>query len=107
MKKTIIREVFSEAYFLLFLDYPLKEMNEEEVAEKILDYFDIRRLGIERAREFLMEVITNHGFPEEHIRRIVGEAESLATEVFFEIKSDEPHMAELENIYYQHHPLFV
>lgn len=96
-----IREIFLEAYFLLFSNYPSKRMKEWQIAESVLNNFNIRILGIEKAREFLMEVITNHGFPEEHIRRIVGEAEGFANEVFPEIKSDEPHMADLENLFYQ------
>lgn len=96
-----IREIFYEAYFILFGDYPSKRMAEWMVAEKVLDYFDIRRLGEERARIFLMEVITNHHFPSQHIRRVVLKAEELAVEVFPEINTDEPHMAELENIHYQ------
>ncbi|MDD4761746.1 MAG: hypothetical protein PHZ25_01870 [Candidatus Pacebacteria bacterium] len=105
MKKEV-REIFVEAYLTVFGGYPLKTKEEWQVAEEILSG-DLRKLGEEGARKFLMEVIVFHGFPSEHIRRIVLKAENQATEIFPEIRSDEPHMAELEYIYYKKHPLII
>jgi len=94
-----MREVFLEAYFLLFKDEPIEEMEEWQVIEAVLDNFDIRTLGEEKAQEFLIEVISNHRISgAEKIRQIVGKAEELSTEVFPKIISDEPHMAKFEAI---------
>lgn len=85
-----------QAYEVIFGFSPSEKIEDWQIAELLINNFNVRLLGEDLAKEVIFQVVNHTFYPDqETTTRIVGRAESLASELFNNI-SDEPHMAELE-----------
>lgn len=90
--------VLNEAYKKIFGKEPDK-MEEWEIARDIMDNWNVPVLGEDMAKEVIFKVVNHVIFPSNEItREVVLRAENYATELFDELRTDEPHMAELERL---------
>lgn len=86
------------AYKIVFGIEPELGMKDWQIAEKLLDRFDVPKLGEELAKECIHRIVNHIPYPNnETTHRIVGRAEGFASELWDEL-SNEPHMAELERL---------
>ena len=86
----------NRAYQILLNKLPGQEMADWQIAEAILNEFNVPKLGEELAKKCLISIISDISYPTQAITtHIVGRAENLATELWEDL-SDEPHMAEFE-----------
>jgi hypothetical protein len=91
------------AYKIIFEAEPEPGMKDWQIAEKLLDRFNVRKLGEELAKECVHRIVNYIKYPDrETTTRIVGRAEGFASELW-EGLPDEPHMAELERLEYLEH----
>ena len=96
-------QALSRAYKIIFETEPEAGAEDWQIAEKLLDRFDIRKLGEELAKECVHRIVNHIEYPDLEItRRIVGRAEGLASELWDDLP-DEPHMAEIERKEYLEH----
>lgn len=79
------------------LDINVPEAQEWQLAEHVLNYWDVPKLGEDLAREVIFRIVNHVQFPTEDMaREIVGEAENKGIELFPEIGDRDPHMAVYE-----------
>jgi hypothetical protein len=85
-----------EAYEMLFSHAPDPIMIEWQIAEAILDNFNVPKIGENSAKKCIYEIVNHIVYPDdETMWRIVNRAEGFATELWDDLP-DEPHMAEIE-----------
>jgi hypothetical protein len=90
--------ILSNAYMTIFSSKP-ENMAEWQMAQKLMENFDVQKLGEELAKEVIFEIVNHTSFPNNEItKEIVQRAESFAVELFSELKTNEPHMAEIERL---------
>lgn len=93
-------QALNRAYKIVFGAKPEPGMKNWQVAEKLLDRFDVPKLGEDLAKSCIHRIVNHIEYPDvETTRRIVGRAEGLASELWDELP-DEPHMAEIERLEY-------
>lgn len=93
-------ETLNRAHKIIFGAEPEAGMEDWQIAEKLLDDFNVPKLGEELARECIHRVVNYIKYPDkETTTRIVGRAEGFAKELWDELP-DEPHMAEIERLEY-------
>ena len=86
----------NEAYEILFNHSPNSALSDWQIAEAVLDNFNVPKLGEKLAKECIYQVVNHIAYPDqESTRRIVSRAEGFATELWDDLP-DEPHMAEIE-----------
>jgi hypothetical protein len=94
--------ILSEAYDLIFSRRPPEHMPDWQLAERILDTFNVPLLGEELARRCIFRIVNHIEYPDRQTTvRLVGRAESYAGELWPDL-SDEPHMADIEVKEYEH-----
>lgn len=95
--------ILKKAYKIIFETDPTLGMRDWQIAEKILDEFNVPKLG-ELAKECIFRMVNHIVYPDrETTSRIVGRAEGFASEIWDELP-DEPHMnqiAWLERRFYE------
>lgn len=77
------------------------DLDDWQIAEKLMDNFNVSVIGENDARKVLIEIINHIQFPDQETkRRVVLRAENLSTEIFDEFNkpNKEPHMAEFEHL---------
>ena len=85
-----------EAYEIIFAAAPDASAETWQIAEAILDNFDVPKLGEDLARRCIFRIVNHVHYPDRlTTTRLVGRAESFATELWDDLP-DEPHMADLE-----------
>lgn len=90
-----------EAYHLILGSEPNPGLAQWQIAEAVLNQFDVPRLGDKLAKRCIFEIVNHINYPNQEITtRLVSRAEGLATELWDDLP-DEPHMAEIEWKEYQ------
>lgn len=93
--ETILRE----AYKIIFNKDP-KGLEDWQVADELLEGFDVPKLGEELAKECIHKIVNYIDYPDRETQiKIVGRAEGLAKELWDELP-DEPHMNEIRHLEY-------
>ncbi len=91
-------QTLSRAYKIIFEVEPGLGMEDWQIAEKLLEHFDVPKLGEELAKECIHKIVNHIKYPDRGMTtRIVGRAEGFASELWDELP-DEPHMAEIERL---------
>ncbi len=89
-------QTLSRAYKIIFETEPESGIKDWQIAEKLLEHFNIPKLGEELAKECIHRIVNHIKYPDmETTKRVVGRAEGFASELWDELPS-EPHMAEIE-----------
>lgn len=88
-----------QGYKIIYDQEPVN-LEEWQIVEKILDNFNVSKLSEGLAKEIILQIVNHTHFPNsETTQRIVGRAESFASELFPELSNkNEIHMADLERI---------
>ena len=90
--------VLVKAYEIIFGKPP--EMPDWWTAEKLMEHFDVPKLGERLAAQCLFEIVDGIHYPDrESTTRIVGRAEGFLSEIFPEL-NQEPHMSEIGRMRY-------
>ena len=96
-------EMLGRAHKIVFGIEPETDAKDWQIAEKLLDHFDIPILGEELAKKCIHRIVNYICYPDREITvRIVGRAEGLASELWDNLP-DEPHMAEIERLEFLDH----
>lgn len=86
----------NRAYQVIFDEKPSSDLLDWQVAEKIIDNFNVPKLGEDLAKEVVYTVVLDTRFPnQEKTTEVVGRAEGFASELWDDLP-DEVHMADLE-----------
>jgi hypothetical protein len=87
--------VIRKAYAVIFSRQPDPELSDWEVAESVLDSFNVPLLGEDLAKACIFRIVNHIEYPDQQTTtRVVGRAEAYAAELWDDL-SDEPHMADL------------
>ncbi|OHA93133.1 MAG: hypothetical protein A3E02_01635 [Candidatus Zambryskibacteria bacterium RIFCSPHIGHO2_12_FULL_38_34] len=93
-----------EAYKKIFNKEP-GNLENWEIAKDLMNNWNVPILGEDLAKRVIFKVVNHVIFPSDEItKEVVLKAENKATELFNELKTDEPHMdqiAILEREYYE------
>jgi len=93
-----VNHVLNQVYKVVFGFGPEIGIEDWQIAEKLLDHFDVPRLGEKLAKECIYQIVNHICYPDQETgMRIVSRAEGLASELWDNL-SDEPHMAEIERL---------
>lgn len=89
-------QTLARAYKTIFKTEPETGAEDWQIAEKLLEHFDVRKLDEKLAIKCIHRIVNYIRYPDRKTTtRIVGRAEGLASELWDELP-DEPHMAEIE-----------
>jgi len=84
------------AYCTIFDQHPETPLEEWQLAQLVLDNFEVAKLGESLAKKSILQIVNHVAFPNQELTTlIVGRAEGFASELWDDL-STEPHMAELE-----------
>lgn len=99
-----MNRILKKTYQLTFGRELHKGQPDWQVAEDIINHWDVPKLGEDLAKECLFEIILHVTYPDfETTRRIVGHAEELSTELFPELANHDPHMDTIEVLERKYH----
>ena len=92
-----MNSTLKKGYQIIFGKEPEVHKQEWQVAEEIMNNFNVPKLGEDMAKEVLFEVILHVPYPDIEItHRIVGRAEGFAEELFEELVEHDAHMDAIE-----------
>lgn len=91
-----MNQTLNKAYKIVFGEEISSDMSDWQIAEKIMNNFDVPKLGEDFAKEVIYVVVLDTHFPnQEKTTEVVGRAEGFAGELWDDLP-DEVHMADLE-----------
>lgn len=99
-----MNRILKKAYRAIFGREPSAGQADWQMAEEIVNHWDVPKLGEDLAKECLFEIILHVTYPDfETTRAIVGHAEELSTELFPELANHDPHMDTIEVLERKYH----